>query len=313
MRCVLISNPASGRNRSRRAEQLEQVVKALSGLGHQVKVLSTSARGSAILQAREAVLVGAEIVFACGGDGTVHEVLQGLVSESCDPVACMGIIPLGSANALARHMRLSLDPRTAALQQIQGTQQTIPIGKVIYGDRSRYFAVMAGAGPDGALTYEVLAAQKSRLGRMAYYLHAARIFLTHRFRPFEIEYSESGSDKIERRRAVSVMAIRVDDLGGLFSRLTARHASMHDKHLRLLILGPPSMISLPLWFVTGWLNLHALNPFLHFVDVSTFRCIGLAYPPHLQADGEWLGYAPMQLSLIPNALRVMMPSQKDAS
>jgi diacylglycerol kinase (ATP) len=311
VRCVLLCNPASGGSRHRRKELLSSVAEALSSLGHQVKVVPTTAPGSAVLQARQAAMDGAEIVFACGGDGTIHEALQGLVSETCDPVACLGIIPLGSANALARHMRLSLDPRSAALQQIQGTMQTIPIGKLVYSDQCRYFAVMAGAGPDGALTYEVLGADKSRLGRMAYYLHAARMFLTRRFRPFKVEYCEAGSNKVEVRKVVSVMAVRVDDLGGLFSRLAVRQASIHDAHLRLLFLSPPAAISMPLWFVSGWLNLHALNPFLRFVDVANFTCgHGSAAAPHIQADGEWLGYAPMRVSLVPNALRVLMPSQE---
>jgi diacylglycerol kinase (ATP) len=310
VRCVLIYNPVSGRNRSRRAEQLGPAVEVLSSLGHQVEVIATTAPSSATSQAREAAVDGAEIIFACGGDGTVHEIIQGLVSENCDPAACLGIIPFGSANALARHMRLSLYPETAALQQIQGTMQTIPMGKVVHGDRIRYFAVMAGAGPDGALTYEVLGADKSRLGRLAYYIHAMRIFLTRRFHPFEIAYIETTSKKVEIQKAISVMAIRVDDLGGLFSRLAGRQASIHDEHLRLLILGPPAAISLPLWFLSGWLNLHSFNPFLRFADVSEFSCgSGPRAAPHIQADGEWIGHAPMQVSLVPNALRLLVPSR----
>jgi diacylglycerol kinase family enzyme len=169
---------------------------------------------------------------------------------------------------------------------------------------------MAGAGPDGVLTYEVLGADKSRLGRLAYYLHAMRMFLTHRFPAFEIEYTEAGSKKVEIRQAVSVMAIRVDDLGGLFSKLAARQASIHDAHLRLLILAPPAAISLPLWFASGWLNLHSLNPFLRFVDVSEFCCgRRLEVAPHIQTDGEWIGHAPMQVSLVLNALRLLVPTR----
>jgi YegS/Rv2252/BmrU family lipid kinase len=306
--CVLIYNPVSGRERSRRAEQVRDVSNVLIALGHRVETIATIAPGSAIAQARDAAVGSAEILFACGGDGTVHEVIQGLVSESGPPDSVLGIIPLGSANALARHMRLSLDPKTAALQQIQGTVHTIPIGKVVFGDQIRYFAVMAGAGPDGALTYEVLGKDKSRLGSLAYYLHATRMFFTRRFPAFKIEYTEARSKKVAIQQAVGVMAIRVDDLGGLFSRLAARQASIHDTHLRLLILGPPAALSLPLWFASGWLNLHSLNPFLRFVDASEFRCSrGPEVAPHIQADGEWIGHTPMQVSLVPNALRLLVP------
>jgi len=314
VRCVLIYNPASGRQRHLRKATLCQIAEALSALGHGVELTPTAAPGSATIQARDALLNGADIIFACGGDGTVHEVLQGLVSETGEPAGTLAILPLGSANALARHLRLSLDPMQAALQEIHGTSKTIPIGKLTCGGQIRYFAVMAGAGPDGALVYNLLTSQKSNLGRLAYYIHAARLFATRRFHPFEVEFTRVKSNVTETRPAVSVMAVRVDDLGGLFGHLTGCHASIHDAHLQLLIVHPPAALSLPLWFVSGWLSLHRLNPFLSVVDVTSVSCRPSSGPaPHFQADGEWLGRIPMQVSLVPNALRVLLPQEKRIS
>jgi diacylglycerol kinase family enzyme len=152
---VLIYNPVAGRNRHRRAAQIRQVSLALSALGHRIEVVETNAPGSATSQAQNAARGKPDAVFACGGDGTIHEVLQGLASETGEPTAVMGIILLGSANALARHLGISLNPLTAALEGINGRPQTIPVGKVTYGDQARYFTVMAGAGPDGALVYDL--------------------------------------------------------------------------------------------------------------------------------------------------------------
>jgi len=221
---VLLYNPVSGRNRACRAEQLNRVAEALSALGHFVEMTDTKAAGTAGAQARKAAQAGADIVFACGGDGTVHEVIQGLVNESAEPAAALGILPLGSANALARHLGLSLDPAEAALQQIRGKVQTIPAGKVEYGGDARYFLVMAGVGPDAALVYKLLTGHKSGLGRWAYYIQAARLFATRRFRTFELQFTETGTSKTVKRLAVCVMAVRVGDLGGLFSRLVNRNA-----------------------------------------------------------------------------------------
>ena len=131
------------------------------------------------------------------------------------------------------------------------------------------------------------------------------------FHPFEVEYTAAASGATGTRRAVSVMAVRVDSLGGLFSKLAGRQATVHDPHLRLLILCPPAVLSLPLWFISGWLNLHGLNRLLSFVDVTGFSCRPSSGPaPHFQADGEWLGHIPMQASLIPNAFRLHLPSQE---
>jgi diacylglycerol kinase (ATP) len=179
VRCTLIYNPISGPNRHRRAAQMSLLAEALTNLGHQPELIPTTAPGSATILAQAASNSGAETIFACGGDGTIHEVLQGLVTETAQPKPTLGIIPFGTANALARHLRLSLDPLQAMLQQIHAAPQTIPVGKLQFANQTRYFTVMAGAGPDGTLVYNLT--QKSSLGRMAYYLHSARLFATRRF------------------------------------------------------------------------------------------------------------------------------------
>ena len=287
---------------------MKQVAEALAAEGHSAAIVRTTGPGSAASQAREAASDGAEVIFACGGDGTAHEVLQGLVSENGLPACTMGVIPLGSANVLARHLRLSLDPYAAVLQQVRGRVCVIPVGKIVGVGVTRYFVAMAGAGPDGALVYSLLAPQKSQLGRTAYYMHAARLFATRRFRPFEVEFMQDGSASAAVRKTVSVMAVRVDDLGGLFSGLTSRRSSIHDASLKLSILSPPAPLSLPLWFVSGWLGLHGLNPMLRHIEASSLslRPIG-KLAPQVQADGEWIGQGPIEVSIVPNALRILLP------
>jgi diacylglycerol kinase (ATP) len=312
--CVLISNPASGRQRDRRADQIRQIADALTSLGHQVEIAATSAPGSATMQARQAVLDGAQIVFACGGDGTVHEVLQGLVSEGGEHRTALGAIPLGSANALARHMRLSLDPLKAALQQIDATPRMIPIGKLACDGQIRYFALMAGAGPDGALVYSLLANDKASLGRVAYYLRAARLFATRRFAAFEVEYIEAKSGATLTTQAISVMTVRVGSLGGLFNKLVGFSPDIFDRDLQLIMLSPPALLSLPLWFISGWLRLHGFNRFLRSVRVTRFSCRPLSgAAPHFQADGEWLGRIPVDVSIIRDGVRILIPHQHERS
>jgi diacylglycerol kinase family enzyme len=312
VRCVLICNPASGRKRKRRGNQIQKIADALTALGHQVEIAATTAPGSATIEARRAVRDGAQIVFACGGDGTAHEVMQGLVSQSVEHNTSLGVIPLGSANALARHIGLSLDPVKAALQQIDATPHRIPIGKLAYGAQTRYFAVMAGAGPDGALVYNLLATEKASLGRVAYYLRAARLFATRRFGAFEVEYVEAESGATFTTQAVSVMAVRVGSLGGLFNKLVGRSVSIFDEKLQLIMLGPPALFSLPLSFITGWLRLHSFNRFLRSVRVTRFSCRPLSgAAPHFQADGEWLGRIPVDVSIIQDSVRILIPHEHE--
>jgi diacylglycerol kinase family enzyme len=237
--------------------------------------------------------------------------LQGVVGTGAN----LGVIPMGTANALARNLGLPPDPLRALSQLAGASVAKIAVGQVKYSAdnsssdiRSRYFAVLAGAGPDGALVYSLLAG-KGALGRTAYYAHAARLFITRRFPPFRISYRSTGSDFWHEDRAVSAMCARVGDLGGLFSKLT-RGSSPYSESLRLSYLRPPGRISLPSWFVSGQLGVHHRNPWLRTVEVDEFRCepIGSVSNLHAQVDGEWIARLPISVRLIPDALSLLIPA-----
>ena len=281
----------------------------MSAVGHSVTIEVTTAPGSASALTRRAVSDGVETVFACGGDGTIHEVLQGLISEDGSPSAALGIIPVGSANALARHLRLPPDLADAALAQIHGSERTIPVGKLECNGQTRYFAVMAGAGPDGALVYWMHTVQKGRLGRSSYYWRAAHLFATRGFPCFDVEYLQANSTVAAKAKAASVMSVRVNDLGGLFSGLTTRTASIEANELDLYLVSPPAWLSLPLWFLSSWLGLQRHNPLLKHVTAVAFQCTQLdGAAVDVEADGEWIGRSPFRVSIVPDALRIRMPA-----
>ena len=298
-RATLLFNPHSGRSPQSRLRTIEQIAEALRRLSIETTIIPTDGPNTAGHQAAQ---VQTDILFACGGDGTVHDVLQGLVFH---PHTTLGIIPLGSANVLARHLRLSLDPTQAALQQLTRQPKILPIGKVTFstkdGEQSRYFLTMAGAGPDGALVYNMLATGKQRLGRLTYYIRSASLFLQNRFSPVTV------TTPTETTHAISAMAVRVADLGGLFSPLV-RGASIDDPQLQLTTLAAPAHLSLPAWFALSWARLHRRNPYVRIHHVDTFHCsAGHTHAVQVQADGEHLGQTPMTVTLIPSALRLLTP------
>jgi len=266
-RATLILNPRAGSARkftTLASSLIEELARhGIAGEAMETKGPATAGRLSAA-----AVASGADAVFACGGDGTVHETLQGVAGTH----AALGVIPVGTANALARNLGLPLDPVAALRLQIAGTTTRIAVGEVNFGLRTavasgdegamlargrerRYFAVMAGAGPDGALVYSLLDGRKSALGRNSYYVHAAKLFLTQRFPRFRIAYRLPGAESWQEDFAVSAMSARIGDLGGVFGRLTPG-SSLQSNTLRLSYLRPPGRISLPSWFISGQLGIH---------------------------------------------------------
>jgi hypothetical protein len=101
-RVALIYNPVSGQYSARRKAAIEQTLAVLREAGVEVEALETKQAGEATIHARQAMDDGCDAVLACGGDGTVHEILQSLVGSD----VALGVIPLGTANALAANLGL---------------------------------------------------------------------------------------------------------------------------------------------------------------------------------------------------------------
>ncbi len=137
----------------------------------------------------------------------------------------------------------------------------------------RYFALMAGAGPDGALVYRLFAQHKSQLGRLAYYLRAARLFATRRFPAFEVEFTPAASASPVTRKAVSVMATRIGNLGGAFSRPHGcARVDSRSRRCAFIILRPPALAFVAAMVFVRLAGLRRLSPFHQCVRVSAFSC-----------------------------------------
>lgn len=299
---ALIYNPVAGRGPSFPAA-LPALTRLLEHRGLTVTVAPTTAdpASARLLAARAALSCG--LVIACGGDGTVHGVLQGVAHTG----ATLGVLPFGTANALARNLGLSLDPVVALDQLLAWPTRCIPLGEASTAAGTRFFTVMAGAGPDGRLVHEMVSAAKRHLGRRAYYAEAARLFLSRRFPAFTVEYRTPASPRWHRTRASAVMAARIGDLGGLFGGLTAG-SRVEQTHLRVQIIAPPAHIGIPAWFGFSRLGLSARNPWLQTVEVEELRCHPMTdRETYAQVDGEPAGPIPLAVRIVPDALSLRMP------
>jgi diacylglycerol kinase (ATP) len=295
---TLIVNPAAGRARLL-AAQLPAITALLLEHGYASEVVETTSAARSAWELAAAAARTSALVLACGGDGTVHGVVQGLAHTQ----TVLGVVPLGTANALARNLRIPLDPLAAVARLMTYTAQRIPLGEIETAAGTRVFAVMAGCGPDGTLIHELSSAGgarlKARFGRAAYY--AARLFFTRRWPAFRVEFRAAGSAAWTTLDAVAVMASRVPDLGGVFSG-TTRGARMTEERLHVQLLRRPGWVSLPAWMLCGRLGLAV--PWGKTVDVEELRCGGAGV--YAQADAEAMGPPPMRLRVVPEALWVLM-------
>ena len=298
---TLIVNPVATK-----APLLEAQMPAIQALlerhGYGFSVVETTPAEGSARNLAAAAAASSALVLACGGDGTVHGVVQGLARTD----ATLGIVPLGTANALARNLRLPLDPLAAVESLMTYKARRIPLGEITASGQKQMFAVMAGCGPDGVLVEELSreggVRLKARFGRLAYYGHAARLFATRSWPEFQVRFREPISDVWVSASAVAMMASRVPNLGGVFSG-TTRNASMTDTLLHVQILSGPAWRSLPAWMLCGRLGLP--NPWLRTVDAQQIECEGAEV--YAQSDGEPLGQLPISLRIVKDALWLLMP------
>jgi len=163
---LIIANPSSGNGQGLRVA--ERVAGLLIANNVAVEVRSTTSRGEAETIATEALTNGYSRIIACGGDGTVHEIVNALArwseSKASMPVS-LGIIPCGRGNDFARALGIPSSPHKAAEVILQGYTKTIDLGTV----NNRYFATVATLGFDSEVAQLVYDGAGPFKGAIAYF------------------------------------------------------------------------------------------------------------------------------------------------
>jgi YegS/Rv2252/BmrU family lipid kinase len=308
---LLLYNPLSGgRRRARRQADVDAVLGVLREAGVRVEGRPTDGPARAAAQAREAVSAGCDAVFACGGDGTVNDVLQGLVGSQ----TALGVIPLGTANSLAHDLCIPMDPARAARAAFQAESRRIAVGRVEYqcGDQraTRYFTVTVGVGVDAHLFYQLDPGFKGRLGMAAYYAKATSLWLTHKMGFFQARVVESDSAAPVEAEVSELLAVRISQFGGLLREL-APGASLWRNDLRLVLFRTRSRIRYLRYIVRGLLGRTGCIPGIELQYASRVRCEYLPGASRerifVETDGELAGTLPAEISMVPDALTILVP------
>lgn len=310
-KAALFYNPISGRRRKHRLKDVEKVAAILRKGGLELEVSPTRAASDAAAQVRMAIRDGFDTIIACGGDGTVHDVLQGLAQKD----AALGIIPLGTANALAHDLRLPLKVEGAARALLSATPRRVAVGRIDYRDFSnlptfRYFTVTAGVGVDAHLFYKLNRLVKGRMGMMAYYGKAWNLWWTHRMRYFEAEFSSNGGDWQREPRLSEMLAVRIRQFGGVLREL-APGASLARNDLRLVLCRTGDRTKYLAYVFRALLGMARNVPGIELAYADQVRSNPIAGEKpediYVEADGELLGRLPITLSVVPDALTLLVP------
>jgi diacylglycerol kinase family enzyme len=187
---IVIYNPTAGQRRTR---VLWRVLDILSANGVRVQLAETRYAGHAAVLAREAAAEGRRLIVAAGGDGTIAEVAGGINGSG----AALGVIPLGTANVLARELALPFSASTIASALAFGRTRVLWPGMARLPDSDRLFVQMLGVGLDAQVVHRLPLGLKRMMGRNAYVAQTLREMFRYGYRPIRLridgKMEEAGS------------------------------------------------------------------------------------------------------------------------
>jgi len=278
---------------------LERAVQILARNGHTVTVAPTTGPGTAGAIAREHIARGAGLIVTAGGDGTVNEVLEGMVHTSV-PLA---ILPAGTANVLAMEMKLGAHIERVAERLEECRPCRIPVGRLIAGGGrvDRHFMLMAGIGLDAYIVANVNLAIKQRIGKLAYWV-AGWSLLGKRLEHFGVEANG------HRRECSFALVSKVRNYGGDFE--IARNVSLLDDEFEVVLLEGRTTVRYVKYFAGM-----ALNRLAGMKGATVLRSDRVVLTPPagsriaVQIDGEFAGYLPAEVRIVPDALTLLIPPE----
>ncbi|MDR3724059.1 MAG: diacylglycerol kinase family lipid kinase [Terracidiphilus sp.] len=307
-KAALIYNPISGQKSAQRQAAIDAVIAALRAGGVDVIPYETDGPGSGAALAQQAASEGCDAVVVCGGDGTVHQVLQGLAGTAI----ALGVVPFGTANALATSLGIAGPPERAVKKLLTAEPVRMPAGRIYYRNRrgeecARYFLVAAGVGPDARLMAEMDPKLKRRLGYILYLVDGFRIWASGRFPLFEAHFDESGSS--HTRYVSQLLAVRVRSFGGAVGSL-APGASLLNPKLHLLAFSTQSRWHYLRFVVGVALGRHPFDRAVELVEATRVECVphnGSRDKLRAEADGEPLGTLPVRMEIVQDAVTLLVP------
>ena len=301
---LLIFNPSSDRGRSgQKASDLRAMVEAARIGGADWRGTKYPAHATEI--AAQAGVLGYDTVAALGGDGTVHEIVNGLMKVDAAQRPRLGIVPIGSGNDFAHAVGIQANPQEAVRRVFSGAAKVVDVALIREGaGRSEYFDNTAGIGFDAAINIQ--SRQLTYIYGFLMYLTATLLTIAKNFAAPHMQVTYDGGTLDQ-----PVLMLTVGNgprEGGGF--ITTPDSQLDDGLLEMLYIGPVSQFRM-LQLLPKVMN----ATHVHEPDVKIEKTTRLvidadrALPIHI--DGEL--FAPyeanvrhVEINLVPGAIHVVV-------
>jgi YegS/Rv2252/BmrU family lipid kinase len=239
---------------------------------------------------------GFDLVIAAGGDGTVSGVANSLVGSEIP----LGIVPLGTTNVLARELGIPVDME-GACRLLAGEHAVTAVDAMRVGDQS-YFTQI-GVGLDAMMIRDTTSERKRRFGKLAYI--GAVLKHLFGFQPRRFRVAVDGS--VSRPHASEVLVANCGILGQPPFRW-GPDIRPDDGRLDVCIIRARTLID---YLVLAWhflLGLHRSAPNVRYRAAERAVVLDARHSLPVQADGEIIGETPVEVAVLPRAVRVVVPT-----
>lgn len=291
-----IINPIAGRGRGLRAWQATRPL--VNRAGTEIRESFAGRPGEAWDMARQATADHADLIVTVGGDGTLHEVVNGVMRGRPDHPPALAVIPGGTANIFAHAVGLPKDPAQAAQGVLTGIRRPIDLGQA----NDRYFITVAGTGLDAEVVARV---NRWRHGSSRTKLLYALVTL--RMLPIcQAVDARITIDGVEQHTDLVFLAAANTAWygGGLH---IAPHARVDSGVLAVVAATNLGRLQTAGLLARIFFGDHLRHPNVIHGSAREVR-VQTAVPLAVHADGETIGQTPVTFRVIPHALELMMPA-----
>jgi diacylglycerol kinase (ATP) len=301
---LVIVNPIAGNGR---AHNLAPKIEAwLAQRGMNARLMETRERGHAERLAAAAGGLGHDRVVAVGGDGTIQEVVNGVLADgqlSPDQRLSIGLVPAGSGNDLVRDLALPIDP-IGALPAAFGDEER-PIDVAVAEDaqgRIRHFVAAGGVGFDAQVAHVMFRHRMPwQKGRVGYFVSTFIELMRFRNRRLQLLLRNDDGDVLTDRIALLVAFANGPYLAG--GMQICPDADLADGLLDLCVAGDLSRLEALRLLPGMYKGAHVGHPKVEFLRVRSVQFEGDP-DARVHLDGEPFGSIPLTVSVLPLALRV---------
>jgi diacylglycerol kinase (ATP) len=288
MKTAFIVNPVAGRGKARRVWEVVNRLRE-QRFPHSV-FIETKYAGHAREIAETITDDQFSAVVSVGGDGTIHEILNGIMYKKI----ALGIIPAGSGNDLARTLEISHDFEVAFHSLSNHKSKVIDVGMV----GNRYFINIGGVGFDGEVAAEVNGNMKYLRGTAAYIASVLKTLIT--FQPIDLRIRIDGAE-IKGKFYICAVANGKYYGGGM---MLAPEANIEDGQFNVCVLEDPGKFDFIKTFPKVFKGLHVSHPKFKFYQGKEILIEGIK-GLDVHADGEVFKLNSAQFTILPKSLEIL--------